>query len=156
MPPKVSAVSANGDGDPNFKFVFTVLKHCESIKPNWEQVARENGIGYARNAASKFKDVVKKHGLRFENNRINDPETPRIGYDDEEVAPKTPKRAKAATPRKRKSEDDGTLVIGKKKKSAPLVAKAEDESEEEVKREDQDDKKAVFALVKSEYAGPEV
>ncbi|KAL2405696.1 hypothetical protein ABEF95_002671 [Exophiala dermatitidis] len=156
MPPKVSAVSANGDGDPNFKFVFSVLKHCDSIKPNWEQVARENGIGYARNAASKFKDILKKHGLRFENNSIIDPEYPRTGYDDVDEAPKTPKRAKAATPRKRKSADDGTPVIGKKKKSAPLVSKAEDDSEEEVKREEQDDKKAVFTLVKSEHAGPEV
>lgn len=47
MPPKVAKTE---DGDPNFKFVFSVLKHCESVKPVWENVAKENGIGYGKNA----------------------------------------------------------------------------------------------------------
>ena len=34
----------------NFKFLMSVLKHCEAIKPDWNLVARENGITHARNA----------------------------------------------------------------------------------------------------------
>jgi hypothetical protein len=33
-----------------FKFVFSVLKNLETVKPDWEKVAEENGIGYGKNA----------------------------------------------------------------------------------------------------------
>lgn len=50
MPPKAK------DGAPldaaNFQFIFAVLKHNKStIEPDWEEVARECGISYARNAS---------------------------------------------------------------------------------------------------------
>jgi hypothetical protein len=41
---------STGGIDPNFKFLMSVLKNCEAIKPDWEVVAAENGISYARNA----------------------------------------------------------------------------------------------------------
>jgi hypothetical protein len=55
MPPKAASKArvgsaAAGVGDPAFKFVFSVLKHCEMIKPDWERVADENGIAYGKNA----------------------------------------------------------------------------------------------------------
>jgi len=34
-----------------YQFVFSVLKHCEGVKPDWNKVAAENGIGYGRNAS---------------------------------------------------------------------------------------------------------
>jgi hypothetical protein len=50
MPPKPK------DGAPldaaNFPFIFAVLKHNKStIEPDWEEVVRERGISYARNAS---------------------------------------------------------------------------------------------------------
>lgn len=36
--------------DPQLQFLFSALKHSESLKINWDEVAKENGIGYARNA----------------------------------------------------------------------------------------------------------
>ena len=52
MPPKAARVSAAASGvsDPHFQFVLSVLKHCESIKPDWNEVAKENGIAYGKNA----------------------------------------------------------------------------------------------------------
>ncbi len=52
MPPKASRVGAAASGvdDPAFKFVLSVLKNCESIKPDWNEVAKENGIAYGKNA----------------------------------------------------------------------------------------------------------
>ncbi|EXJ79992.1 hypothetical protein A1O3_08278 [Capronia epimyces CBS 606.96] len=147
MPSKASVGSASGEADPAFKFVFSVLKHCESIKPNWEEVAKENGIGYARNASSKFKDIVKKHGLEFKGNTICDPADG--GAEGAADEAKTPKKAKAATPRKRKSEDDSDMTpnsTGKQKKSAPFMAievKSEDDKEaalKQVKPEDTESK----------------
>lgn len=49
MPPK-SAPAAGAMPDPQLQFLFSALKHSESLKINWDEVAKENGIGYARNA----------------------------------------------------------------------------------------------------------
>ena len=52
MAPKAARASAASSGvdHPAFNFVFSVLKNCESIKPDWGAVAAENGIAYGRNA----------------------------------------------------------------------------------------------------------
>ncbi|EXJ83813.1 hypothetical protein A1O1_07440 [Capronia coronata CBS 617.96] len=161
MPPKTSTAAGGGDAtDASFKFVFSVLKHCETIKPNWDEVAKENGIGYARNASSKFKDIVKKHGLEFKNGVILDPADPTLGGPASDTTPT--KRAKATTPRKRKSEDSGSNTpksSGKKKKSAPIFVKEEEEEdddddqekvEETVKPEPEDTTEDVKTMVKAE------
>jgi hypothetical protein len=48
MAPKAS--SAAEATELRFKFVFSVLKNLETVKPDWEKVAEENGIGYGKNA----------------------------------------------------------------------------------------------------------
>ena len=60
MPPKQSRVGATASGidNPAFQFVFSVLKHCESIKPDWSAVATENGIAYGKNAYVFFIVIV--------------------------------------------------------------------------------------------------
>lgn len=52
MAPKASKAStkSEGGGDPAFNFIFSVLKNCEAVKPDWNKVATENGIAYGKNA----------------------------------------------------------------------------------------------------------
>jgi hypothetical protein len=52
MAPKATRVGAAASGvdNPAFTFIFSVLKNCESIKPDWSEVAAENGIAYGKNA----------------------------------------------------------------------------------------------------------
>jgi hypothetical protein len=38
------------DDNADLKYILSVLKACETMKPDWHQVAADNGIGYARNA----------------------------------------------------------------------------------------------------------
>lgn len=45
MPPKVADPEAACLG-----FVFSVLRNCETIKPDWGEIAKENGISYGKNA----------------------------------------------------------------------------------------------------------
>ena len=47
MPPKTTLTELN---EGQIKFLFSVLKNCNEVKPDWNAVAAENGIGYARNA----------------------------------------------------------------------------------------------------------
>ncbi|KIX10113.1 uncharacterized protein Z518_01194 [Rhinocladiella mackenziei CBS 650.93] len=109
MAPRAASVSTTGDGvDPTLKFVFSTLKHVEQIKVNWEEVAKDNGIGYARNAASKFKDILKKHGMKFESGVISglgDASPTPKGSDGcaESGESKTAKGMKKPSPRKRKA-----------------------------------------------------
>lgn len=59
--------AANPEGaDPTSKFIFSVLKHCEQIKPDWDKVASENGIGYPRNAwvDLNFWNSSLRYGIR--------------------------------------------------------------------------------------------
>lgn len=51
MAPKAGKASAKSEGgDPAFNFIFSVLKNCETVKPDWNKVAAENGIAYGKNA----------------------------------------------------------------------------------------------------------
>lgn len=47
MPAKATLTELN---EGQIKFLFSVLKNCDEVKPDWNAVAAENGIGYARNA----------------------------------------------------------------------------------------------------------
>ncbi|KAJ9634108.1 hypothetical protein H2204_006439 [Knufia peltigerae] len=113
MPPK-SVPAAGAMPDPQLQFLFSALKHSESLKINWDEVAKENGIGYARNAATKFKNFVAKQGFKYENNSIS----PADG-----TAVKTPKTTPSRK-RKVKDENDGqekTPSKAPKKKVASAV-----------------------------------
>ncbi|KAK4947933.1 hypothetical protein LTR10_013441 [Elasticomyces elasticus] len=142
MPPKATK-PAGGDGpDPKFAFVWSVLRHAGELNVDWNGVAEDNGIGYARNASSKFKDIVKKQGFKFEGNKICLlDETPPAAT----AKPTAVRKRKATT---KKEEDDGEVesktAAKKTKKSAPKSAakvKEEDEEaeddEEEVKEEEE-------------------
>ena len=52
MAPKASRVgaAASGVSDPAFQFVLSVVKNLETCKPDWNEVAKENGIAYGKNA----------------------------------------------------------------------------------------------------------
>ncbi|KAI1614094.1 hypothetical protein EDD36DRAFT_486831 [Exophiala viscosa] len=144
MPPK-AAKSANGEStDPNFAFVLSALRHAGEIKMNWDKVAEDNGIGYGKNASSKFKTVVKKQGFKFEGNII----TP---LDDTPAPARTLPAmvaSKFTAPRKRKvttKKEDGddaeeeSKTVTKRKKAAPKSAPKVKEEEEEVEAEDDDE-----------------
>ncbi|EXJ72271.1 uncharacterized protein A1O5_04775 [Cladophialophora psammophila CBS 110553] len=131
------AAAASGAPDPAFKFILSVLKHSEQVKPDWNAVAKENGIAYARNATARFKTIIENNGLKFENGSITVPDgvgggiglatagagagavgNAADGGDDES---KTPKSAKQ-TPRKRKAsaeDGDDTTARGSAKKGSP-------------------------------------
>jgi len=54
MPPKVTDGEAAG-----FQFLFAVLKHNKStIEPAWDDVARECGISYGRNASVTLPELL--------------------------------------------------------------------------------------------------
>ncbi|KIW75980.1 hypothetical protein Z517_10725 [Fonsecaea pedrosoi CBS 271.37] len=116
MAPRVGA-TASGVGDPAFRFLLSVLKHCEQVKPDWNEVAKENGIAWARNASARFKSIIEQNGLKFENGSILIPEdaedggviaatkaSPTLQEDNE---PNTPRRAKKTATRKRKADAAG-------------------------------------------------
>ncbi|OAL35526.1 hypothetical protein AYO20_05145 [Fonsecaea nubica] len=124
MAPRVGA-TASGVGDPAFRFLLSVLKHCDQVKTDWNEVAKENGIAYARNASARFKSIIEQNGLKFENGAIIIPEdaedggvaaaakaSPTLQGDNE---PNTPKRAKKTATRKRKADavddDDATAAL---------------------------------------------
>jgi hypothetical protein len=52
MAPKGARVGAAASGvdDPAFQFVLSVLKFSDIVRPDWNEVAKENGIAYGRNA----------------------------------------------------------------------------------------------------------
>ena len=49
MPPKVAASIDSLDG-ASVKFLLSALKSCSEFAPDWDQVARDHNIKYARNA----------------------------------------------------------------------------------------------------------
>ena len=49
MPPKAVANVDSLDG-ASAKFLLSALKSCSELAPDWDQVAREHDIKYARNA----------------------------------------------------------------------------------------------------------
>ncbi|KAK7894097.1 hypothetical protein LTR67_006799 [Exophiala xenobiotica] len=119
MAPKAS--SAAEATELRFKFVFSVLKNLETVKPDWEKVAEENGIGYGKNAATKFKGIAKDLGYNYEKNTIRP-----LGDTDT----KTPASAKSTTSRKRKTKDDGegeAKTPTKRKQSIPVKVKDEED-----------------------------
>ncbi|KEF61215.1 uncharacterized protein A1O9_02780 [Exophiala aquamarina CBS 119918] len=157
MPPKTANLE---EGDPTFKFVFSVLKHCEQVKPAWENVAKENGFGYARNAQAKFKGIVEKHGFKLEGGRImgpgeDDVATPagKIAGSTSVKTPKTPKTPKsAATAGKRKaSEMTGDVAAETPTKSAAKKKKAAPEREVKVEDGGDDDATNGAARVTASY-----
>ncbi|OQV05851.1 hypothetical protein CLAIMM_10513 [Cladophialophora immunda] len=155
MAPRVGA-AASGVGDTAFRFVLSVLKHCEQVKADWNEVAKENGIAYARNASARFKSILEQHGLRFENGAITILKDVGTGVTAAKPCPtangdgesKPPKRAKYAaattsTSRKRKlstadpdesaaSAPMGSKRVGvKKKMKSESLVKAEEDAEED-------------------------
>ncbi|KAK5459491.1 hypothetical protein LTS15_003619 [Exophiala xenobiotica] len=133
MAPKASS-SAEAT-ELRFKFVFSVLKNLETVKPDWEKVAEENGIGYGKNAATKFRGIAKDLGYNYEKNTIRP-----LG--DTEI--KTPAAAKSTTSRKRKTKDDGeseAKTPTKRKQSNPVKVKDEEDdtaANADVKDEDEE------------------
>ncbi|KIW16641.1 hypothetical protein PV08_03829 [Exophiala spinifera] len=134
--------------DPQLQFIFSALKHSESLKINWEEVAKENGIGYARNAASKFKNFVEKQGLKYENNAIRS-----AGDVTTSTTPKnTPSRK-----RKVKGEDDSEdQTPTKRKGKATAALKNEKGEDDEVKDEDTTEQPVKAEEAKAEEAKAEV
>lgn len=49
MPPKAAKSGEDGPGSA-LKVFLSVMKNCDSIKPVWDNVAKEIGIGYGKNA----------------------------------------------------------------------------------------------------------
>ena len=49
MAPKVAAAVESLDG-ASVKFLLSALKSCSEFAPDWDQVAKEHDIKYARNA----------------------------------------------------------------------------------------------------------
>ncbi len=138
MPPKAGSTGGEA-GDPRFKFVFSVLKNLEQVKPDWEKVAEENGIGYGKNAyvsplvfasytdtlatrATKFKGIAKDLGYNYEKNTIRP-----LGDTETKTAAAT---KSSSTSRKRKNKDDGeneAKTPSKRKQPAPVKVKDEDD-----------------------------
>ncbi|KAK5956966.1 hypothetical protein OHC33_002455 [Knufia fluminis] len=81
-----------------------VLTHLNDATVDWAEVAKERGISRKDNALTSFKQLIKKHGLEYTNNKFN----AIAGFDAsaDGAAGGTPKVKKARTPRKRKSEDE--------------------------------------------------
>ena len=166
MPPKAARVSASTAGvdNPAFQYVFSVFKHCDSItlnKPDWNEVAKEHGIAYGKNASdlphisspslshrstndknssARFKSIVENHGLAYGNNTITSPNgvgaavaTAAPSADTDSAPPKTPK----SRGRKRKADgDDATEDTPKKKASTGKGGKKSQPVKEEEPAED--------------------
>ncbi|KAK5064675.1 hypothetical protein LTR84_000509 [Exophiala bonariae] len=88
MPPKANKVAEDGT-TAAIKVFLSVMKNCESVKPAWDSVAKEIGIGYGKNAASKFKGLVEKHGYKFEGGRVTLPDGEGDGEVDDDNDPAT-------------------------------------------------------------------
>ncbi|KAJ9603822.1 hypothetical protein H2200_012008 [Cladophialophora chaetospira] len=170
MPPKAARVGATTSGvdNPAFQFVLSVLKHCEAIKPDWNEVAKENGIAYGKNATARFKSIVANHGLNYADGKLTSPGDVDAGT---AMAVASPNGAGNATPKtpksrgKKRKADDGDVVDGetpskktsaKKGKKSQSVVKEEDEAGSEtieVKEDDDaqvDSQTTVVEEVKSE------
>lgn len=95
MAPKAKdGVSADA---ASFQFIFAVLMHNKStIEPNWDDVAKECGISYGRNANTKFKDLIRKHGYRIDSGKVVsiDKSAPTLAATPEKATPANGKKAK--------------------------------------------------------------
>lgn len=126
--------------DPaHLEFIRSVLCHAGEVKIDWDAVATENGITRKDNATTKFKNIMKKHGLDYTQSKFfrdpaYTPETPSTTS----KAPRTPKTPKAISSKgsqKRKAEekpssdddhDRSTPVNGSKKQKTKNNVKSEE------------------------------
>lgn len=150
MAPKAKPESSGVDS--NFSFLFSILKNMEEIKPDWNTVASENGIGYARNvwvvsffhiwweyleklfgtltfhSQSKFSNLAKKYGFKFTNGKLEALDD----CGDTTAATSLPITPTAKTPKtpsvKKENTEDGT-GSGKKRKVEKM--KDSDRSDED-------------------------
>jgi len=112
------------------KHLVVVLTHINDATVDWAEVAKERGISRKDNALTSFKQMIKKHGIEYNNKNFN------LIADFDPVANGAPsvatKPKKPRTPRKRRAEDesDETKEEGasptkkqKVKKAAELINK---------------------------------
>jgi hypothetical protein len=59
MPPKAAANVDSLDG-ASVKFLLSALKSCSEFAPDWDQVAKEHDIKYARNAYVLYRLAATK------------------------------------------------------------------------------------------------
>jgi len=48
-----------------------VLTHLKDATVDWAEVAKERGISRKDNALTSFKQLMKKHGLDYDNKKFN-------------------------------------------------------------------------------------
>lgn len=112
-----------------------VLTHLNDATVDWAKVAEERGVSRKDNALSSFKQLMKKHGLQYDNKKFNRIVGFKFAADGSEGS--TPKSKKPSTPRKRKSLDRND--DGKEKKASPTKKqqskKAADSAKEDTESE---------------------
>lgn len=122
--------------EASIKHLAIVLSNVTDASVDWTEVAKIRGISRKDNAATAFKNMIKKYGLEYANNKftLTDPDAAAT------AASETKTKSKPTTPRKRKpkadedgaSEDKNGSVSPKKK----VKAKKEVEEEEHEIKED--------------------
>lgn len=107
------------------QFLSTFLSNLNDGSADWQEIAQQRGIARKDNAATAFKNLVKKIGLQYDSKKFTHIE----GFEFADAATKM----KAASPRKRKVNDKNTNDAKddksptKKKRTAKAIKEAEEE-----------------------------
>lgn len=119
--------------DNHVQFLIDVLLNLNDATVNWDEVAKARGIGRKDNAATQFRNMMKKYGIEYAKNRF----APIGGFDRTSMGPITPsKQGKTETPRKRKFDENrpkAQETISSPSKKHKAAARAEiHEAEDEL------------------------
>lgn len=120
-----------------FQHLTVVLTHLNDATVDWAEVAKERGVSRKDNALTSFKQLMKKHGLEYDNKKFN------AIANFETAAGGSPagisKTKKPYTPRKRKSEDENEH--SKEEKASPTKKQKGRKAAETIEKKSNDSDK---------------
>ncbi|KAK5093814.1 hypothetical protein LTR70_001546 [Exophiala xenobiotica] len=117
-----------------FQHLAIVLTHLNDATVDWAKVADERGVKRKDNALTSFKQLMKKHGVEYENRKFSRI----IGFESaaDGLAVSTPKSKKPRTPRKRQSEDEN--ADSKEEKPSPTKKQRVERAAERAQNKDKE------------------